>query len=409
MKQGLKDYNRKYLQRDLVSGGIAAMAMLPFALAFGALAGLGMPAGLIAAVGAGLLAALVPGRVSFPAGPVCIVFLVFSACAGRYGLPVALTASLFAGALVFAALLLQADRLLQHIPSPVAGGFTIGAALVMTILQTNNYFGINATGVSAGDMLLSYRSFGFHANWRTVLYGTIVLVLMITYPRKFKKLHKIVPAQFVSFVIALGLHLCLVPSAADSPVLEVGAFSHTLSGSGGILFGGFSVTPVGGLILSTIAIALAILVCSGNARAEKRERPGKALLLGAGNMLLPLFGGMPVGAVQEKNEKVTRVAPLFSSALMLLAILLLGGVFERIPLSVLAVILIVTMWEKLDFQALKTVFGSKKPAQIILFFLCAAATVFIELPYIMLLLGVVTACAALHAVYQRKKGGSITG
>ena len=57
----------------------------------------------------------------------------------------------------------------------------------MTILQTNNYFGINATGVSAVDMLLSYRSFGFHANWRTVLYGTIVLVLMITYPRKFKK------------------------------------------------------------------------------------------------------------------------------------------------------------------------------------------------------------------------------
>lgn len=55
---------------------------------------------------------------------------------------------------------------------------------------------------------------------------------------------------------------------------------------------------------------------------------------------------------------------------MLAAVLLLGGVFERIPLSVLAVILIVTMWEKLDFQALKTVFGGKKPIQIILFF-CA--------------------------------------
>ena len=135
--------------------------------------------------------------------------------------------------LVFAALLLRADRLLRFIPAPVAGGFTIGTALVMTILQTNNYFGINATGVSAVDMLLSYRSFGFHANWRTVLYGTIVLVLMITYPRKFKKLHRKIPAQFVSLVIALGLHLCLVPSAGQSPVLEVGAFSHKLSSSGG--------------------------------------------------------------------------------------------------------------------------------------------------------------------------------
>lgn len=401
MKQEFTDYNGKCLRNDLTLGAITAMSILPFALAFGALAGLGMPAGIIAAIAAGLLAVLVPGRVLFFAGPTCIIFLVFSACAGRYGMPVALTASLFAGVLVFIALLCRVDRLLHHIPAPVAGGFTIGVALVMTILQTNNYFGINAVGVSAVDMLLSYRSFGFHANWRTVLYGTIVLVLMITYPRKFKKLHKIVPAQFVSLVIALGLHLCLVPSAADSPILEAGSFAHTLSGSGGLLFGGFAVTPVGGLILSSIAIALSILVCSGMSQQERQT--GKALLLGACNIVLPLFGGMPVGAVQEKDEKGTRVAPLFSSALMLIAISLLGSVFERIPLSVLAVILIVTMWEKLDFKALKMVFGSKKPAQILLFFLCAATTVFIELPYVMLLLGVVTACAALRARLQKKK------
>ena len=403
MKQEFTDYNGKRLRNDLALGAITAMSILPFALAFGALAGLGMPAGIIAAIAAGLLAALVPGRVLFFAGPTCIIFLVFSACAGRYGMPVALTASLFAGVLVFIALLCRVDRLLHHIPAPVAGGFTIGAALVMTILQTNNYFGINAVGVSAVDMLLSYLSLGFHANWRTVLYGTIVLVLMITYPRKFKKLHEIVPAQFVSLVIALGLHLCLVPSAADSPILEAGSFAHTLSGSGGLLFDGFTVTPVGGLILSSIAIALSILVCSGMPQQKQERQTGKAILLGAGNIVLPLFGGMPVGAVQEKDEKGTRVAPLFSSALMLIAISLLGSVFERIPLSVLAVILIVTMWEKLDFKALKMVFGSKKPAQILLFFLCAAATVFIELPYVMLLLGVVTACAALRARLQKKK------
>lgn len=233
--------------------------------------------------------------------------------------------------LVFAALLLRADRLLRFIPAPVAGGFTIGTALVMTILQTNNYFGINATGVSAVDMLLSYRSFGFHANWRTVLYGTIVLVLMITYPRKFKKLHRKIPAQFVSLVIALGLHLCLVPSAGQSPVLEVGAFSHKLSSSGGLLFNGFTVAPVGGVVLSTAAIALSILVCSGSAWSQERKLSVKAIALGVGNMLLPLFGGMPMGAAPEQKEQATRVAPLFSSVLMLAAVLLLGGVFERIP------------------------------------------------------------------------------
>ena len=38
-----------------------------------------------------------------------------------------------------------------------------------------------------------------------------------------------------------------------------------------------------------------------------------------------------------------------------------------------------------------------------LLFLCAAVTVFLELPYVMLLFAVVTAGAALHTAYQRKK------
>ena len=106
-----------------------------------------------------------------------------------------------------------------------------------------------------------------------------------------------------------------------------------------------------------------------------------------------------MGAAQEQKEQATRVAPLFSSFLMLAAVLLLGGVFERIPLSVLAVILIVTMWEKLDFQALKTVFGGKKPSKLSCFSV-RRCNGFLELPYVMLLFAVVTICSALR---MRKK------
>ncbi len=393
----------KRLGQSIAAGGVEAMAMFPFALAFGALAGLNAASGVIAAVAASLLAALLPGRPAFFAGPTCLVFLIFSACAGRYGLPLALTAAVLAGAIVLLALACRAERLLRYIPAPVAGGFTIGIALVMTILQTNNYFGINASGVSAVEMLLSYRSFGFHANWRTVLYGTIVLVLMITYPRKFKRLHRFVPPQFVSLVIALGLHLCLVPSAAQSPVLELGVLPRALPEAGGLLFAGLSAAPVGGLLLSAAAIALSVLVsCGGSVHDEPGERAGRVFLLGAGNVLLPLLGGMPAGAAREREQSITRLAPLSAGVLMLLATLP-GGILERIPLSVLAVILIVPMWEQLDFQALKTVFGGKRPVQILLFFLCAAVTVFLELPYVMLLFAVVTAGAALRTAYQRKK------
>lgn len=79
MKQRLTQapYDRKQVGQDLSSGGIAAMSMLPFALAFGALAGIGMLAGLIAAVGASLVTALVPGRVPYLLGRSALCFWCF--------------------------------------------------------------------------------------------------------------------------------------------------------------------------------------------------------------------------------------------------------------------------------------------------------------------------------------------
>lgn len=113
----------------------------------------------------------------------------------------------------------------NFINSPVVGGIMLSCALTVTIIFTTDYFGIGATGNTAKEMISSYLSLGFHPNWRGVLYGTIVMVIMITFPRKFKKATKVISAAFIALIVTTILNLFLNPSDMITAIREAGAFS----------------------------------------------------------------------------------------------------------------------------------------------------------------------------------------
>ncbi|MDR2647576.1 MAG: hypothetical protein LBB67_05600 [Oscillospiraceae bacterium] len=100
--------------------------------------------------------------------------------------------------------------------------FAVVCAVVMTLYQTAGYFAVGAQGTNVWRLLQSYGQLGFHANWRTVLFSTIMLVVLITFPRKFKRLHKIFPASLFGILLVTGLNMLLNPIPARSTVLELG-------------------------------------------------------------------------------------------------------------------------------------------------------------------------------------------
>jgi len=106
-------------------------------------------------------------------------------------------------------------------PSALYPGLAIGLAVVVVVHQTAGYFDTGATGASMAELLLSYRMWGFHPNWRTVLFSTIMMVVLITWPRKFKKLHKIIPAGFVGVLLTTGLNILLYPDASRVIIPEL--------------------------------------------------------------------------------------------------------------------------------------------------------------------------------------------
>ena len=122
---------------------------------------------------------------------------------------------------VFLTLLFKiaSEKIEKYNISAEYAAFELAVPLYLTVLVTNDYFGIGAKGHTAVEMIKSYVSFGFHPNWRGILYGTIVMVIMITLPRKFKKLFgKTVSPALIALALTFILNLFLIPKDTVAPI-----------------------------------------------------------------------------------------------------------------------------------------------------------------------------------------------
>ena len=100
-------------------------------------------------------------------------------------------------------------------------GASVGAAVMMTFYQCSGYFAVGARGAGMFELLCSYRNLGFHPNWRTVLFSTVMLVVLITWPRKFKSLSRVAPAGFVGILIVTALNILINPARSAVPELPL--------------------------------------------------------------------------------------------------------------------------------------------------------------------------------------------
>ena len=128
------------------------------------------------------------------------------------------------GALVFVAIAggLFYRRAERKTPPPAAlyPAIALGSAVVVTLHHTAGYFATGSAGIGVPALLRSYRMLGFHPNWRTVLFSTVMMVVLITWPRKFKRLSRWLPAGFIGLVAVALLNLLLNPDPARPTVAE---------------------------------------------------------------------------------------------------------------------------------------------------------------------------------------------
>ena len=387
-------YNAARLGGDVMAGLTVCAVALPLALAFGVSSGASAAAGLVTAIVAGVVIALLGGASYQVSGPTGAMSAVLVGIVARYGLQGVFLACFAAGALLLAAGLLRLGKLISFIPMPVIMGFTSGIALVIALGQVDNFFGTVSEGSTNLEKLASYARLGFHPQWQPVLIGALVVAVMVFWPKKWGAR---VPGSLVGIVLAT-----VVASAAGFDQLAlVGDIPRTLLLDERLDLTALDLSMLSGLASPIVTIAalamIESLLCGASASRMKGEAfnaDQELIAQGVGNMVLPLLGGVPATAaiartiVAVKSGQQTRLTSVFHAVFLLASMFLLGGVMARLPLAALAGVLMVTAWRMNDWEGIRYLLGHRFKSGISQFFITMIATVAADLT-VAILVGIV--------------------
>lgn len=384
LKQEFAGYNGKRLGRDLMAGITVAAVALPLALAFGVSSGATAAAGLVTAIISGVVISLLSGASFQISGPTGAMTAILVTLAAKYGMQGILISCFFAGIILVAAGLLKLGRIIYYIPSSVITGFTSGIAIIIALGQLDNFFGVTSQGDLAILKVVSYFTSGFDPDFQAMGIGLAVILIMIVWPAKWNSK---VPSSLAALVLVL-----IFNHFAGFDVAVVGEIPKTLFLDERLTLAGFDLAQFWDFFVPALSIAalamIESLLCGASAGKMKKEAINgdrELVAQGVGNILIPLFGGVPATAAIARTSVAikagceTRLTGVFHAAILLLSMFILSPVMSEVPLSALAGILIVTAWRMNDWENIRFIFSHRFKTGMMKFFITMGATVVLDL------------------------------
>lgn len=367
-----------------MAGLTVAAVALPLALAFGVSAGAPAACGLVTAIIAGLVISALTGGYYQISGPTGAMAAILGSLIAGYGMQGMFVAAFLAGILLILAAVLHLGNLTAFVPAPVITGFTSGIAVVIALGQIDNFFGTYSEGGSALAKLVSYGRLGFAPDVTTTAVALFVVLLMVFFPKKW---NAVVPASLIGIIIATAATLLL-----DLEIATVGEIPQTL-----MLPERLNPTKIDwGTVPSLLAPAFSIavlnmlesLLCgasAGRATGVKLNNDQELFAQGVGNLVLPLFGGIPATAalartsVAVRSGTQTRLTGIFHALGLLIMMFVLAPVIRHVPLAALAGVLMVTAWRMNEWHAIKYIFGHRFKGAIAKFVVTMICTIAFDL------------------------------
>lgn len=255
------------------------------------------------------------------------------------------------GGLIFLFLNKKSEKITLH--PAVKSGLSLSLAFAVTALLTTHYFGIGAEGFTVIEILKTYRSLGFHPNWRGVFFGTVTLFAMITYPFKFRKANKYLPAESFALILPLILNIILNPDKNYTPVNEVAELADFITQDKLSFFLPsfndeflFSQSAYINAFQSALSLGFLLLFFSQNKTRTDSQ--------GTSTILNGISGGFPVRAFEIRGFSL--ISAFFAVILVIYSCFFLNDILARIPVHSLAVVLIVNAWKQVPWGEIGTSF-----------------------------------------------------
>jgi len=264
------------------------------------------------------------------------------------------------GIAALVAAVLRLGFLANFISEPVLKGFIVGLALTIMVGQLPKLVGVEGTDGDFFEQLWGFITDlgGTSGTTLAVGGGSLALVLVL------RRVAPVVPGSLVA--VALGIAAGQVFSLDDHWVAIVGSIESGLPNFG---FPDVSFGQLGELAAASIGIMLVGFAEGLGAAKTYAERDGYEIDanlelagLGAANVGSGLSGGMVVNgslsktAVNAGAGAKTQLSGLIVAVLTLVTLLLLTGLFEKLPEATLAAVVIAALIELVDVPALATLY-----------------------------------------------------
>lgn len=384
-----RDYDglRSSWKTDLLAGTTVGIVALPLALAFGVSSGVGAEAGLITAVVAGLVAAVMGGSPVQVSGPTGAMVVVLAPVVAVHGTGSVALLSVMAGLLVCILGISGLGRAVAFIPWPVVEGFTLGIAAIIFLQQVPLATG--TAGIPGHNTLLAAFESTSQATLPTVLQTLGVVVGVAAVMLLLAKVNKSLPASLIAVLLAT-----VAAELLQLDIPRIGTLPHSLSAPSmpsldPAALGGLLMPAVSIAILAAIESLLSARVAAGmvgpDGRPSGAYSPDRELMgQGLASVAAGFFGGMPATgaiartAVNVRSGAKTRLAAIVHALVLLAIIYLAASLVGKIPLAVLAGILMVTATRMVSRHTVTAIMRSTR-ADAFVFILTALITVAFDL------------------------------
>lgn len=373
--------------RDVVAGLINAVVSVPDGLASAALAGVnpvyGLYTSIAAPIGGSLLVSAQLMQVSTTSASALAAGQAIAGYPEAQRDQALFTLVMLIGLFLVIFGILRLGRLIRFVSHSVMTGFLIGVAVVLILDQLAPLVGFNPQGgneiMQFIDLLAHVRQFSVP----TMLTGLLALGIMMVLARtRFSQLASLAALVIPSLLVSL-LGLQSVQRVADVSPIPRGIPTPALPELA-------LLSPE--LILSALAIAVVIAI-QGAGVSQSVENPDGSpvnpsrdmIAQGAGNLLSGLLSGIPAGgsvgqtALNVSVGARSRWAGVLGGVWMLVIVLLIPGLVSRVPMAVLAALMIVAGVSAMNFREAQSIWatGGAARSSILVTFL---ATLVLSIP-----------------------------
>ncbi len=399
------------IQTNIMAGLTVGVIALPLSMALAIASGVPPQHGLYTAIIAGIVISLSGGSKVNISGPTAAFVVVLLPIVQSYGLGGLLISGFMAGIILVLMGLARLGRLIEIVPYPVIIGFTAGIGVVIGTFQIKDFLGLEIASMDGNyldKLSLIFQSLP-SLSWQETLIGVVSFVTLWMWPR----LHSKIPGHLIALTVGALLAWLLGQYVPGFSVATIGSrFQYEINGVVGsgvpsLLPGfewpwnlpgadgkpiGLSFELVRLLLPSAITIAvlgsLESLLCAvvADGMSGKKHSPNDELIgQGIGNMIVPLFGGLPATAAIARtsaNIKAGGSMPLSSvvhSLFLLLAILYLAPLLSYVPMASMAALLLMVAWNMSEAKHFVRTVKIAPRDDVLVLLLCFSLTVLFDM------------------------------